>query len=85
MNYFVDWTPLARSQLATEWLLHKSFRKAITAAQARMDQLLAADPHHNVEHVSEGLYDINVPPLRGLFEVDDNTLFVRVNAVRWRP
>jgi hypothetical protein len=46
-----------------------------------MDRLLAADPWGNGVPVSEGLYAIEVPPLRALFEIHDAAKFVKVVSV----
>jgi hypothetical protein len=69
MNYSVDWSPDARSTLAAIWL-GASNRRAVTMAQARIDRLLAADPLRNGAPAAEGLYAIDVHPLRVQFELD---------------
>ncbi len=85
MAYTVDWTREARSQLATIWIRYATFRQAITAAQARIDQLLKADPIRYGTAVAEGLFAINAPPLRALFERSDADRLVTVGGVRWAP
>jgi hypothetical protein len=85
MSYSVDWTPAARSQLAGIWVQHVSHRQAITAAQARIDRLLAADPVRNGNLLSEGLYTITVPPLRAVYEISDANRLVTVVSVNWSP
>jgi mRNA-degrading endonuclease RelE of RelBE toxin-antitoxin system len=69
MNYSVDWSRDARSTLAAIWL-GSSHRQAVTAAQARIDHLLAAGPLQHAVPQSEGLYALNVHPLRVQFELD---------------
>jgi hypothetical protein len=84
MNYTVDWSPDAQSTLATIWI-QSSNRQAVTAAQARIDRLLAANPLGNSTPVSEGLYAIEIHPLRALFEVSDAEHLVNVVSVGELP
>ena len=77
MNYAVDWAAEARNTLATIWI-GSTDRQAVTVAQARIDRLLALDPLANGTPVSEGLYAIDVHPLRALFEVADTERLVKV-------
>jgi plasmid stabilization system protein ParE len=85
MSYTVDWTPEARSQLAAIWVQHVPHRQAITAAQARIDRLLAANPLRIGKPLAEGLYAIDVPPLRAIYEVSDADQLVTVVSVNWSP
>jgi hypothetical protein len=85
MSYSVDWAPEARSQLAAIWIQHVSQRQAITAAQARLDRLLAADPWQHGSPLAEGLYVIHVPPLRAVYEVSDPDRLVEVVSVNFLP
>jgi hypothetical protein len=80
MRYNVDWDISARRTLAAIWIKAAN-RQAVTAAQDQIDRLLAANPLGNSKPVSEGLYAINVHPLRAVFEVDDSTKFVMVVSV----
>ena len=61
MSYTVDWDAAARATLATIWI-RAANRQAVTAAQARIDRLLAADPLGNGAAVVEGLYAVEVYP-----------------------
>lgn len=85
MSYSVDWSPEARAQLTTLWIQYASHRSAVTKAQARIDALLAADPLRNGIPLAEGLYAINVPPLRAVCEVSDVDQTVTVDSIRWSP
>jgi hypothetical protein len=80
MNYTVDWSPDARATLATIWM-GAANRQAVTVAQARIDRLLGADPLRNGTSVSEGLYAVEVHPLRALFEIADVGKPVKVVSV----
>lgn len=80
MSYNVDWNPSSRHTLAAIWIKAGN-RQAVTAAQDRIDRLLAANPLGNSKPVSEGLYAINVHPLRAVFEVNDSTKSVMVVSV----
>jgi hypothetical protein len=84
MNWTVDWTPEALSHLTAVWLQAPD-RQAVTAAQARIDALLAADPLAHGLPRSEGLHAIDVPPLRAVFEVSDADRTVTVVSVNWLP
>jgi hypothetical protein len=84
MNYSVDWTDETLSTLAAIWLGSPD-RQGVTVAQARIDELLAADPHGNGVPVSEGLYAIEVHPLRAQFELSDADRVVTVVGVGMLP
>ena len=80
MSYNVDWDIPARQTLAAIWIKAAN-RRAVTAAQARIDRLLAADPLRNGTPLAEGLYVIDVHPLRAVFEVADTHKRVKVVSV----
>ena len=84
MNYRVDWILDTRNSLAAIWL-HAPNRNAVTKAQARIDRLLSTDPIGNGQPVSEGLYSIEVHPLRAIFEVDEATRTVEIVGISLRP
>ena len=84
MRYTVDWEADAEDALASAWL-QSGFSPAVTAAQARIDRLLAADPHGNGVHLSEGLYRIEVAPLTATYSIDDIGRRVVVSAVGCMP
>jgi mRNA-degrading endonuclease RelE of RelBE toxin-antitoxin system len=75
MNYSVDWSDDAIATLAQIWLQAPD-RVAITAAAATIDRLLAASPRANGTPVSEGLYAIEVSPLRVQFEISEENRVV---------
>jgi hypothetical protein len=81
MRYTVDWSDDALDTLAAIWM-QATDPWAVTAAQATIDRLLAADPYRHGQAVSEGLYAIKVPPLKAQFEVSDGNRAVRVVSVR---
>jgi hypothetical protein len=82
MNPFrVEWDPAAEDELARVWL-RSNDPQAITAAQARADQLLARDPFKYGRHLSEGLYCIDVPPLVLSYTIDQAKSLVEVTWVR---
>jgi plasmid stabilization system protein ParE len=80
MSYNLRWNAAARNTLATIWV-GSANRRAVTAAQARIDRLLSTDPLRNSTPLSEGLYVIEVHPLRAVFEVDDTDKTVKVVSV----
>jgi hypothetical protein len=81
MNYTVNWTDEAQFSLAAVWMRAVD-RWAVTAAQTTVDRLLATDPLRNGTHVSEGLYALEVDPLRVQFEVSEGNRVVTVVSVR---
>lgn len=81
MNLFtVDWGPDAEVELARIWMTAPD-PKAVTAAQARADQLLARNPVGHGRHLHEGLYRIDSPPLFLHYTVDDASRTVSVTGV----
>jgi hypothetical protein len=85
MKWQVDWAKDAISALTSFWLMGND-KNEITAAQHRIDQLLAADPHTHAKKFTEGLYVIVCHPLRATLVVDEASRTVRVVGVAWlRP
>ena len=80
MNFFVDWNENARNGLASAWI-SSSDRNAITKAEAKIDRLLSLDPFSHGEPLAEGLFAINVPPLRVTHEVSEDEQKVYVVAL----
>jgi hypothetical protein len=62
--------------------MNSTDRPAVNAAQVRADRLLARDPHGNGRHLSEGLYQIDCPPLAISYTIDDQKREVKVVSVR---
>jgi hypothetical protein len=79
--YTVNWQPAAEDALTEIWIA-ASDRAAVTAAQALADRLLARDPARHGRHVSEGLYQIDCPPLAISYTIDDTKRHVEVTWVR---
>jgi hypothetical protein len=84
MSYSVDWTGDALAALTAVWI-HSSNRQSVTLAQASLDQILSADPFGRGKAVSEGLYAIEIHPLRVQFEVSEIERIVTVVSVRQLP
>jgi plasmid stabilization system protein ParE len=84
MNYTVAWSELALAGLAAAWT-EAADRAAVNAAADTIDRLLAAQPLVHGITVCEGLYAIEVPPLRALFEVDSASQTVTVVSVSRLP
>jgi hypothetical protein len=82
--YTVEWLPAAEDELARIWN-QPSRRPGVTAAQAHADQLLSRDPVGNGQHLSEGLYQISVPPLTLSYTIDELGQLVEVTWVRYDP
>jgi hypothetical protein len=84
MTYRLSWTRNAKSALARAWLQAVD-RNAVAAAQISIDRLLGSDPLRHRIAVREGLYAIEVHPLRALFEIDSTRRRVRVVGVGLLP
>jgi mRNA-degrading endonuclease RelE of RelBE toxin-antitoxin system len=84
MNYTVDWSKDALDLLGAVWLVAPD-RSAVTRAQALIDQRLSANPLAHAKPVSEGLYAIDVAPLRAIFELDDDARRVDVVGLSKLP
>lgn len=70
MSFRVVATPEAEDELASCWLRAKD-RKAVTAAQHRIEQLLMQAPKNSGQELAEQLWKIEVPPLVAYFEIDE--------------
>ena len=84
MNYSVYWNDDALDTLATIWT-QSADRGAVTKAQATVDRLLTANPLVNGAPASEGLWAIEVHPLRVQFEIDISNRAVKVVSVGELP
>ena len=84
MNWTVEWTPDADDALTMAWV-GASNRRAITKSADDIERKLARDPYLNSIFISEGLYCLDVPPLRVLIEIDDATRIVQIVDVRLIP
>jgi len=82
--FAVIWLPNVLSDLATLWVQAPN-RRAVTDAQARIDQLLGANPTGHGRHLSEGLYHLHVPPLAVTYTIDTNRRRVEVTSVHHVP
>jgi hypothetical protein len=81
MNQFtVDREEPAQDELARLWLTSAD-PAAITQATARVDQRLARDPFGQGQHVAEGLYHLDEPPLRVAYQIDEDARIVLVVGV----
>lgn len=84
MNYGVKWSRSTRLSLASIWLVAPN-RNAVTKAQARIDHLLSVDPVSHSQPVSEGLFAIEVHPLRVIFELNEVTRTVEIVGISQLP
>ena len=84
MRYTVIWDDEQLDQLAACYNA-ASDPNAVSAAQHRIDQLLRTSPLMNADPESEGLFSLQVPPLRVIFEVVDADRLVRVVAAKLIP
>jgi hypothetical protein len=77
MSYAVDWTGEALASLTDIWI-QAADRPAVSAAQEIIDRLLTTDPTGNSVHVAEGLFAIEVYPLRAQLEISEQERLVTV-------
>lgn len=84
MNYAVTWNEMALAMLAAIWASAPD-RAAVTVAADMIDQFLAQNPFVHGLPLVEGLYAIEVPPLRALFEIDSAARKVTVVSVSRLP
>jgi hypothetical protein len=79
--FTVDWSDAALDDLAVFWMA-ASDPRAVTAAQAEIDRRLASDPTRHGTPQSEGLWRIDVVPLRAFYSVDPAARRVEVYGLR---
>ena len=82
--FTVAWDTNAISMLAAIWTAAIN-QTAVTAAADAIDRRLAANPFIHGNPVCEGLYAIEVSPLRVLFEANTVARSVIVVSVNWLP
>lgn len=80
-RYTVVWWEEADAELLRLWL-DSPHRPEITAASREIDRMLATNAEAAGEEVSEGLYALEVAPLRVQFDVVQEDCVVRVWTVR---
>ena len=81
MTYKVIWENSALSEVAAEFVVDES-KLAIIDASRKINIALEVDPYGSGSHLSEGLYYIDRPPLRGIYSIDDEQKIVKI--VRFR-
>jgi hypothetical protein len=69
VSYFVDWKPDAIDGLSAAWVALTD-KASVNDAELEITRLLARDPLAIGSHASEGLRQIDVPPLRAYYPVD---------------
>jgi hypothetical protein len=77
VSYFVDWKPDALDGLSAAWVAATD-KAAVNDADAEIARLLARDPRAVGSHASEGLRQLDVPPLRAYYSVDVTNRVVEV-------
>jgi hypothetical protein len=77
--YVVAWTKSAKDELASAWVESEStLREAITAATARIDEVLQSSPCEFGESRADNRRIAFVPPLGLAFSVDEAKQRVKV-------
>lgn len=83
-RYSVVWSADTMNELAEIWL-RASDRRAVTTAQAQMDDQLALGPRSRSTEVAEGLYKLVIAPLRVYFEIDESSRLVKITGISLKP
>ena len=84
-RYTVVFVASADAELIDLWLRYPPLHSQITAAVHQLENQLARSPLSVGAEVSEGLYRLDVSPLRVLYTVSDDDRLVEVAAVRFVP
>ena len=80
MRYTVVWSVAAEDQLAEIWLA-SAHRGAVTAASHAVETQLANQPDSSGTPLHEGLYSIEISPLRVIYAVEDADRLVKILRV----
>lgn len=80
-RYTVLWSPDAEGDLTLLWL-DSSAREAIATAADAIERQLSQAPERHGVYLAEGLYSVDQPPLRVIFEIDDTDYIARVVKVK---
>lgn len=75
-RYQVVSRPEVDDELADIWLNSSADKEAIRRAVTLVERSLAANPTQAGSHVAEGLWGIDVPPLRVFYTVDESRRIV---------
>jgi hypothetical protein len=82
VNYFVDWKQDAIDGLSAAWVAIAD-KASVNDADAEITRLLARDPFAVGSHASEGLRQLDVPPLRAYYTVDVTNRVVKVLQIAY--
>ena len=82
MSYSVDWEDDALDGLSAAWVAATD-KASVNDADAEITRLLARDPFAVGSHASEGLRQLDVPPLRAYYSVDVQNRKVEVLQVAY--
>jgi hypothetical protein len=80
--YTLIWLSDAFDTLGEIWLANAEHRRAITAACDTVEQRLAKAPTKFASPLSEGLWVIEIRPLRVMFQISEADRRVEIVAVR---
>ena len=79
-RYDQIWDTVAEDELADIWR-NSPNKSMVVRAAAAIDKQLSQDPHGHGAHLSEGLWEITVPPIRVYYQIDDTNKEVIVRNV----
>lgn len=82
-QFTVIWWQAADDELLRVWLEFPAERSRITDAAHEIDELLSARAASVGEQIHEGLYALEVDPIRVQFSIESDDRIVRVWTVRF--
>lgn len=77
MRWTVSWKPDIRRELHLLWAAGPD-SGAVRAASDSIEELLAVDPTHNGQYISEGLWRIVLAPLVVHYTIDESPRHVEI-------
>jgi hypothetical protein len=80
MRFHVQTEPDGEHDLHLAWVWSKD-PAAVRAANDSAKELLANDPAKAGEHISEGLWRLDLPPLRFQYEIDFTEHIVTISNI----
>lgn len=84
MSWTVKWDPPIYIKLTHLWILAPD-PPAVREGRDAVDRVLGTDPHAAGEHLSEGLWRAEVPPLVVYYEIDAHARLVKITNVATLP
>jgi plasmid stabilization system protein ParE len=78
--YGYEWSESAQNRLIEIWI-NAQDRNAVSRADSQAEKILKQQPRTAGRELSEGLWQIIVPPLKIFYEIDEDKRIVTVTHV----